>query len=121
MTRWAAGWDGAVALRVEELDGVPCAVVGLLAEGRTDLAWFDLASMDLRRLDTQEIGQGGLSLPVTHRWSDYRAVGGLRIPFRGEAVNDAVGRIEFAFEEIETGLALTDAEFARPGPARDPR
>ncbi len=115
-TRWAAGWDGATVLRLEDFAGERCAVVALRAGPRADTAWYCLEHLDLLRLDTQEVAPGGISLPVTMRFSDYRERDGVRIPWRTASESEASGRVEAIAATLETGLRFSDADFARPEP-----
>jgi len=56
-------------------------------------------------------------LPVQTDYSDYRDVGGVKIPFRW-TTTWLDGRSNFEMSEVQTNVAIDAGRFARPGPPK---
>ncbi|WP_114693274.1 aspartyl protease family protein [Mizugakiibacter sediminis] len=100
---------GAVTTR--EADGRRYAVVEATPEGGAAVAlWFDAASGLLART-TQKVGQNVLTV----RYEDWRAVDGVRLPFRSVSDRgDPRSRVEVALTQARLDPALHEADFAMP-------
>lgn len=100
---------GTVATR--EADGRRYAVVEATPQdGAAVELWFDTASGLLART-TQRVGQNVLTV----RYEDWRAVDGVRLPFRSVSDRgDPRSRVEVALTEAHLDPALRDADFAMP-------
>ncbi len=55
----------------------------------------------------------GSPLPVTYRFSDYRAVAGVSIPHRLDMENEVTGRTVVQYEHFEPGVSVPDEAFQR--------
>ncbi len=55
----------------------------------------------------------GARLPVTYRFSDYRGVAGVNIPFRVDMENELTGRMVVQYERFEPGVSVPDEAFQR--------
>lgn len=110
-----AGEGEPVAMRVEDRDGLRCAVVAVpRKEGGRDLVWIALDTGDVLRVETAATIPGGGMLPITQEFSDFRMVGGLRLPHRLTSENEAAGRTVIEIVSVEAGVAFTDEELAPP-------
>jgi len=56
-------------------------------------------------------GGGAVALQVTTTYSDYREVGGMRVPHRYITSNEATGRAIFQVERVERGVTLAPDTF----------
>ena len=52
-----------------------------------------------------------VTMPTTTTYSDYREVGGLRVPHRYVESNDFMGRAIYQVERVEIGVELTPDTF----------
>jgi hypothetical protein len=56
------------------------------------------------------------AMPTTTTYSDYREVGGLRVPHRYVKSSDALGRTIYQVERVEVGVELAPDTFTLPAP-----
>jgi len=62
-----------------------------------------------RTMSSAEAG----AMQVTTTYSDYRDVGGVRVPHRYVASNDLIGRTIYEVERVEVGVTLAPDTFTR--------
>jgi len=55
--------------------------------------------------------EGGIGIPVTTQYEDYREVYGVRIPFRTISSNEQSGGMTTQYETIEVNLDIDDNFF----------
>jgi len=55
--------------------------------------------------------EGGIGIPVTTQYEDYREVHGVRIPFRAISSNEHSGGMTVQYESIEVNLDIDDNFF----------
>jgi len=79
---------------------------------------LDAATGDALVLETF-LAQGPITLPVTIRMSEYRDVGGIRLPAVLESSNEATGRTIIRYEDFERGEPWPDATFVLRAPRGD--
>lgn len=61
-----------------------------------------------RTMSSAEAG----AMPVTTTYSDYRDVGGMRVPHRYIESNDSAGRAIYQVERVEVGVKLAPQTLA---------
>jgi CubicO group peptidase (beta-lactamase class C family) len=83
-----------------ESAGLPPALVAVDAETGDVL-------QDRRTMSSAEAG----AMPVTTTYSDYRDVGGMRVPHRYVESNDLIGRTVYEVERVEVGVTLAPEIF----------
>ncbi len=54
---------------------------------------------------TMSVAEAG-AMPATTTYSDYRDVGGMRVPHRYVESNDQIGRTIYEVERVEVGVTL---------------
>lgn len=112
---WRREFEQARVLKRVEVDGGPTIIVVHAApkEGRQRLLYFDAATgMTIGYDQVYEIaGLGMIGAEV--RFSDYRDIGGVQIPFRvtTKYATPVLGTVTFQVEKIETGLELDEDPF----------
>jgi hypothetical protein len=52
------------------------------------------------------------AIPVTTTYSDYREVGGMRVPHRYTESSESAGRTIYQVERVEVGITLAPDTFA---------
>lgn len=114
MSQFSAGFEAPAVLRVDEHEGRSYAVLTLRAGERNALAWISLEAGDLERLETSEPIHNMGVVVVNYVFSDFRLVGGLRIPHKiaRQEVNN--GRIEMIVTSVETGVKFSEEELGPP-------
>ncbi|HEX5709323.1 MAG TPA: serine hydrolase [Pyrinomonadaceae bacterium] len=75
--------------------------------------YISTKSFLLLRQDTLAELPGGATLPVTERFSDYRNVDGLMIPFMSVSSNIGSGDTIMRVKEVKFDVEIPDAEFKR--------
>ena len=58
--------------------------------------------------------EGGIGIPVTTQYEDYREVHDVRIPFRAISSNEHSGGMTVQYESIEVNLDIADNFFILP-------
>jgi len=116
LTRFGAGFDEPAVLRVDEHEGRKYAVISLKSGELGAMAWLDLETGDLARLEATEPVPGIGNLEVNYFFTEYREVGGLRIPHKVARQEENSGRIETIISAVETGVKFDEKEFGRPAP-----
>jgi len=87
-----------------------------LPAGDTSRVWVDAETFLERRYDREAVDQHGRPLVASVLFSDYREVGGLRLPFTietGAPAGQAPDRL--LLEHVELNPRLDDRTYARPG------
>ena len=75
------------------------------------MLYVDAATGDVLKSEAVVIQQGGIAIPVTTRYEDYREVHGIRIPFREISSNEQSGRSITQWENIEVNVDIDDGFF----------
>jgi len=112
---WFDLFETASVLGRESLDGREVARVRLVpAAGPPLIVVVDLESGDTLEEHGASLIPGGLgSVPYVTRYSDWRDVNGLRMPFLMTTEQGESGRTIITIEEIETGLQFEEGFFGR--------
>lgn len=116
LIRFGGGFDDPAVLRVDEHDGRKYAVLSLKAGELGAMAWLDLETGDLARMEATQVVPGLGGVVVHYRFSEYRDVGGLRVPHKSAYQEENNGRIETILTSVETGVKFDEKEFGRPAP-----
>ena len=77
-------------------------------------AYVDSETGDVIRTDELALIGGGLMIPVTSTYEDFREVAGLRIPFTTTSWTEQSGSVVISIDEIEVDIEAED-EWFRPG------
>ncbi|MHC4990266.1 MAG: serine hydrolase, partial [Planctomycetota bacterium] len=112
---WTAGAKNVSVLREEQLEGVRVLVVSIQpASGPAETLRIDadtgLVVAASRYLATA-VGQ---RIPTEYRFSDYRPVEGVQLPFRIESSNDISGRMVMQYERIDPDPDYAATLFDKP-------
>jgi hypothetical protein len=95
---------------VKEVQGRRTAAIDLAnLAGKAGTHYFDLGTGQLVRVETV-MGGGGVAIPVTMDFSDFRTVDGVVIPFATTMANPAM-RLEMTVTSVEHNVEIPDAVF----------
>jgi hypothetical protein len=114
---WRRHYDSVAVLRENTLDGRKTYVVELRKNGMPNVTLgVDAETGDVLQLATTMLMPGLGSVPSATRFSDYRVVDGVRLPFRQVESNEQLGRTIYEIERVEFDVDADDALFVlRPG------
>jgi hypothetical protein len=73
--------------------------------------YIDAATGDVLKSEAVVIQQGGIAIPVTTLYEDFREFHGIRIPFREISSNEQTGRSIIQWENIEVNVDVDDGFF----------
>jgi len=108
---WRDFYDSIQMLRYDSLDGQEVYVLKLERGNLPPVTIFiDTTTGDVLKSIVVSIQEGGIGIPVTTKYEDYREVHGVRIPFRMISSNEYSGRMIIQCEAIELNLDI-DNEF----------
>ncbi len=109
---WLDFYDSIEVLRSQELDGQEVYVLKL---ERSDLPsvtiLVDATTGDVLKSVVVAIQEGGIGIPITTQYEDYREVNGVRMSFRAISSNEQSGQAIIQGEAIETNLDIDDEFF----------
>ena len=109
---WRTYYDTVRVVRAGELGGRKVYDVQLESAGLPPLrVSLDAETGDV--LQTQQamwVPEAG-AIPTTTTYSDYREVGGMRVPHRYVESNDLIGRTIYEVERVEVGVTLAPELF----------
>lgn len=109
---WRDHYDSVQVLRSENLDGQKVYVLRLEHGTLPPLTFFvDADTGDILKSEVVSLQEGGIGIPITTRYEDYREVHGIRTAFRQISSNELTGRIIYELEKIEVNLDIDDDFF----------
>jgi CubicO group peptidase (beta-lactamase class C family) len=109
---WRDYFDSIAVVRADILDDKEVYVVELKAGDLPAMTVFvDALTGDVLLSEIISIQEGGIGIPVTTRFEDFREVHGIRGPSRSIASNEETGRTIVEDETIETNIQLDDDFF----------
>jgi hypothetical protein len=109
---WRDFFDSIEVLRSQELDGQKVYVLKLERGDLPSVTIFvDAANGDVLKSMAVVIQEGGIGIPITTRYEDYREVYGIRISFRVISGSEQSGQIIIQTETIEVNLDIDDEFF----------
>ncbi len=116
---WRDFYDSIQVLRSDNLDGQKVYVLRLERGDLPPVTIFvDSATGDVLKSIVVVIIEGGIGIPVTALYEDYREVHGVRIAFRTISSNEQSGRVIIQGETIEVNLDI-DNDFFILTPTED--
>jgi len=108
---WRKHYDAVRVLRTGQLDGRKIYVVQLESAGLPPtLVSVDAETGDLPQIQQTWMGAGG-AMPMTTTFADYRAVGGMRVPYRSVETSEMTGSKIYEVERVEIGVELNPDVF----------
>jgi CubicO group peptidase (beta-lactamase class C family) len=114
---WRDYFDSIKVVRADVLDDKEVYVVELKFGDLPAMTVFvDAVTGDMLLSQVISIQEGGIGIPVTIRFEDFREVHGIRVPFRSIASNEETGRTIIEDETIETNIQLDDDFFILTAP-----
>ena len=113
---WRKYYDAVRVVRAGEFSGRKVYGIQLESAGLPPvLVAVDAETGDV--LQTQQTLSSEVgAMPTTTTYSDYREVGGLRVPHRYIESNDFVGRAIYQVERVEVGVELAPDTFTLQAP-----
>jgi len=109
---WRDFYDSIQMLHSDNLDGQEVYVLQLKRSELPPVTIFvDTATGDVLKSIVVVLQEGGIGIPVTTQYEDYREVHGVRIPFRAISSNEYSGGMTTQYETIEVNLAIDDNFF----------
>jgi hypothetical protein len=109
---WRDYFDSIGVVRADILDDKEVYVVELKAGDLPAMTVFvDAITGDVLLSEIISIQEGGIGIPVTTRFEDFREVHGISVPSRSIASNEETGRTIIEDETIETNIQLDDGFF----------
>jgi CubicO group peptidase (beta-lactamase class C family) len=114
---WRDYFDSIKVVRTDILNDKEVYVVELkFGELPAMTVFVDVVTGDVLLSEIISIQEGGIGIPVTIRFEDFREVHGIRVPFRSIASNEESGRTIIEDETIETNIQLDDDFFILTAP-----
>jgi CubicO group peptidase (beta-lactamase class C family) len=114
---WRDYFDSIKVVRADILDDKEVYVVELKAGDLPVMTVFvDAVTGDVLLSEEISIQEGGIGIPVTTRFEDFRDVYGVRVPSRSISSNEETGRTIIEDEAIETNIQLDDEFFILTAP-----
>jgi len=114
---WRDFYDAIRVLRSDVLEGQKVYVLELERGSLPPVTVFvDAATGDVLKSVMVVIAEGGIGIPVTSYFEDYREVYGVRIAFREISSNEQSGRTVVQLEKIEVNLDIEDDFFILSAP-----
>jgi len=109
---WRDFYDSIQMLHSDNLDGQEVYVLQLKRGELPPVTIFvDIATGDVLKSIAVVLQEGGIGIPVTTEYEDYREVHGVRIPFRAISSNEQSGGMTVQYESIEVNLDIDDNFF----------
>jgi len=109
---WRDFYDSIQVLHSDNLDGQEVYVLQLKrGELPPETIFVDTATGDVLKSTVVVLQEGGIGIPVTTQYEDYREVHGIRIPFRAISSNEHSGGMTVQYESIEVNLDIDDNFF----------
>jgi hypothetical protein len=109
---WRDYFDSIAVVRADVLNDKEVYVVELkFGELPVMTVFVDAVTGDVLLSEIISIQEGGIGIPVTTRFEDFREVYGIRGPSRSIASNEETGRTIVEDETIETNIQLDDDFF----------
>jgi len=109
---WRDFYDSIQVLRSDNLDGQEVYVLELERGDLPPVTIFvDITTGDILKSVVVVLLEGGIGIPITTQYEDYREVYGVHIPFRRISSNENSGQIVIQVEAIETNLDIEDEFF----------
>jgi hypothetical protein len=109
---WRDYFDSIKVVRTDVLDDKEVYVVELkLGDLPVMTVFVDAVTGDVLLSEIISIQEGGIGIPVTTRFEDFREVYGIRVPSRSIASNEETGQTIVQDETIETNIQLDDDFF----------
>jgi CubicO group peptidase (beta-lactamase class C family) len=103
---WRKYYDAVRVLRAGQLDGRKIYVVQLESAAMpSTVVSVDAQTGDVLQIQRSLMEPGGAE-PSTTAYSDYRDVGGMRLPYRSVETSESTGRKIFDVERVEIGVEL---------------
>ncbi len=109
---WRDFYDSIQVLRSDNLDGEKVYVLKLERGDLPPVTIFvDAANGDVLKSVVVVILEGGIGIPITTQYEDYREVHGIRTSFRAISSNEQSGQVIIQGESIEVNLDIDDEFF----------
>ena len=109
---WLDFYDSIQVLRSDNLDGQKVYVLKLERGDLPPVTIFvDAANGDVLKSVVVAIQEGGIGIPITTLYEDFREVHGIRTAFRAISSNEQIGQIIIQAEKIEVNLDIDDEFF----------
>jgi hypothetical protein len=109
---WSAHYAQVQVTGRETVDGRDAIVASLLpAEGAAETLLVDAETGLILELRQRPLAAGGVRVPVTTRFEDYRPVLGVQLPFRTISSNAFSGETIVQYEQVEANVQLGEGEF----------
>ena len=114
---WRDYFDSIKVVRADTLDDKEVYVVELkFGELPAMTVFVDAVTGDVLLSEIISIQEGGIGIPVTIRFEDFREVHGIRVPFRSITSNEQSGWTIIEDETIETNIQLDNDFFILTAP-----
>ncbi|MFT5052233.1 MAG: CubicO group peptidase (beta-lactamase class C family) [Chlamydiales bacterium] len=110
---WRESYDTVSVLGMADEGGARAIKVRLKTEGSpAKTVYIDADTGDIVRADSIAVSDI-VQVPTTSRYTDYRTVDGLRLPFSTIIENDWSGRVAVTLESVDTGFEIDDQRFEK--------
>lgn len=116
---WRDYYDSIKVLRADILNGQEVYVLEL-KRGNLPLEtiFVDAITGDVLKSEAVALQEGGIGIPITTVYEDFREVHGIRIPFRSISSNEQTGLTVVQDETIEVNIDVDDEFFILKPPGR---
>ncbi|HEY5650412.1 MAG TPA: serine hydrolase domain-containing protein [Acidimicrobiia bacterium] len=109
---WWQFFDEITVVRATTLDEAPVYEMAMRRENLPRVtAYVDARTGDVIRTDELALIGGGLMIPVTSTYEDFREVAGLRIPLTTTSWTEQSGSVVMSIDEIEVDVDVADDWF----------
>jgi CubicO group peptidase (beta-lactamase class C family) len=109
---WREFYDSIRVVRSDSLNGRKVYILELKhGDLPPETIFVDAATGDILKSVVVAIQEGGIGIPITTQYEDFREIHGLRIPFRAISSNEQTGRTIVQYEKVEVNLDIDDSFF----------
>lgn len=109
---WREFYDSIQVLLSDNLSGQKVYVPQLTSgDLPPETIFIDADTGDILKSVVIAIQEGGIGIPITTQYEDFREVHGLRIPFRAISSNEQSGRTIIQYDAIDVNLDIDDGFF----------
>jgi len=109
---WREFYDSIQVLHSDKLNGQKVHVVQLKRGNLPpETVFIDADTGDILKSVIIAIQEGGIGIPVTTQYEDFREIHSLQIPFRAISSNEQSGQTIIQYETIEVNLDFEDSLF----------
>jgi hypothetical protein len=116
---WREYYDMIKVVRADTLNGKAVYVLDLKhGELPLNTLYLDQVTGDILKSEMVSLQEGGIGIPITTVYEDFREVQGMRLAFKETSTNEQSGRVISTCEKIETRVKTAENFYTLTPPAK---